>query len=199
MQGTPPRHGSDNRGASLPATIAVLLVTLILSALITSVALIASDRLDRPSLIVSDMSLPTIVVQVDGAVATPGTFRLPGGARLDDLDSAAGGFTAEADLTALNLAARIGDGEVVRIPARSTAAPTTEPAGTATAITRVNLNTATSDELTALPGIGPVLSERIVAWRDQNGPFTSLDQLVEVEGISSRLLDELRPLVTLDG
>jgi competence protein ComEA len=183
VQGPPPRHGSDNRGASLPATIAVLLVALILSALITSVVLIASDRLDRPSLIVSDMSLPTIVVQVDGAVATPGTFRLPGGARLDDLVSAAGGFTAEADLTALNLAARVGDGEVVRIPARSTAAPTTEPAGTAAATTRVNLNTATADERTDLPGIGPVLSERIVAWRDQNVPFTSLDQIVEVEGI----------------
>ncbi len=199
VQGSPSRHDTDDRGASLPAMVSVLLIAAVVSAFLTAVALIGFDRLDRPSLVISDATLPTIVVQVDGAVATPGTYRLPGGARLDDLVALAGGLTSEADVADLNLAARVGDGEVVRVPVRSTVVPATAPAGTATAMRRVNVNVATAEELATLPGIGPVLSERIVAYREQNGPFTSLDQLVEVEGISTRLIDELRPLVTIDG
>lgn len=192
------RHDTDVRVASLPALVAVLLGAMVGSALLTTAVLIASDRLDRPSMVVIDASLPTIVVQVDGAVATPGTYRLPGGARLDDLVGQAGGLTEDADLATLNLAARVGDGEVVRIPDRSTAVPVTEVPGTASAATRVNINTASAEELVQLPGIGPVLSDRIVAYREQNGSFISLDDLVEVEGISTRLVEELRPLITLD-
>lgn len=186
------------RPSSLPTLVAVALVALIASALITTAALVVADRRDRPALVVADAVLPTIVVQIDGAVATPATYRLPGGARLDDLVRQAGGFTRDADVSSVNLAARVGDGEVVRIPAQSTAAPSQAAAGSPTAAVRININTASAAELESLPGIGPVLSERIVAHREENGPFTSLDQLADVEGISTGLIEQLRPLITLD-
>lgn len=191
-------HDTDAQPASLPAFVAVALVALVASALITTTVLVVADRRDRPPLVVADAVLPTIVVQIDGAVATPATYRLPGGARLDDLVRQAGGFTDDADVTSVNRAARVGDGEVVRIPARSTVVPSQAAAGTAIAAVRININTAPAIQLESLPGIGPVLSERIVSHREENGPFASLDQLAEVEGISTGLIDQLRPLITLD-
>lgn len=192
------RQNAERHTVSLPSLVAVAVASLIVSALITTTILMMADRFDRPPLIVADASLPTIAVQIDGAVATPGTYRLPGGARLDDLVGRAGGLTIEADVTSVNLAARVGDGEVVRIPARSTSTPTQASMGTATAAVRININSASVDDLERLPGIGPVLSERIVAYREANGPFTSLDQIAEVDGISTGLLEQLRPLITLD-
>jgi competence protein ComEA len=192
------RQNAEEHSVSLPALVAVAVVSLIVAALVTTTILIVADRFDRPSLVVADASLPTIVVQIDGAVATPGTYRLPGGARLDDLVGLAGGLTSDADVTSVNLAARVGDGEGVRIPARSTSTPTQPTTGTATAAARINVNTASVADLERLPGIGPVLSERIVAYREANGPFTSLDQIAEVDGISTGLLEQLRPMITLD-
>lgn len=198
MLGNGSGQNAEGQTVSLPALVAAVVVSLIASALITTTLLIVADRFDRPPLVVTDASLPTIAVQIDGAVATPGTYRLPGGSRLDDLVGRAGGLTGEADVTSVNLAARVGDGEVVRIPARSTSVPTQPAAGTATAAARVNINTASMADLERLPGIGPVLSERIVAYREANGPFTSLDQIAEVDGISTGLLEQLRPMITLD-
>lgn len=198
MLGNGTGQHAEGHTVSLPALVVAVVVSLIVSALVTTTVLIVADRLDRPPLVVADGSLPTIAVQIDGAVATPGTYRLPGGARLDDLVGRAGGLTSEADVTSVNLAARVGDGEAVRIPARSTSMPTHPAAGTATAAARININTASMADLERLPGIGPVLSERIVAYREANGPFTSLDQIAEVDGISTGLLEELRPMITLD-
>lgn len=198
MLGNGSGQNAEGQTVSLPALVAAVVVSLIASALITTTLLIVADRIDRPHLVATDASLPTIAVQIDGAVATPGTYRLPGGSRLDDLVGRAGGLTGEADVTSVNLAARVGDGEVVRIPARSTSVPTQPAAGTATAAARVNINTASMADLERLPGIGPVLSERIVAYREANGPFTSLDQIAEVDGISTGLLEQLRPMITLD-
>ena len=198
MLGNGSGQNAEGQTVSLPALVAAVVVSLIASALITTTLLIVADRFDRPPLVVTDASLPTLAVQIDGAVATPGTYRLPGGSRLDDLVGRAGGLTGEADVTSVNLAARVGDGEVVRIPARSTSVPTQPAAGTATAAARVNINTASMADLERLPGIGPVLSERIVAYREANGPFTSLDQIAEVDGISTGLLEQLRPMITLD-
>lgn len=198
MQGNHSRTDIDQDRMPLPALIAVVLVSLMASALITSIVLIASDRLDRPSMVVTEAGLPTIAVQIDGAIATPGVYQLPSGARLNDLVQRAGGLTAEADVASLNLAARVGDGERVRIPPL---VPVTRPeaiASPATSVHLVNVNTASAADLAELPGIGPVLSERIVAYRDINGPFTSLDQLANVEGISAGLVEKLRALITLD-
>lgn len=142
-----------------------------------------------------------VVVHVIGQVAAPGLVTVPAGARVADAVEAAGGAGPEADLTALNLARPVVDGEQVHVPApgeevRVAAPPDVadgDPAGTAP----VALNTADATALTALPGVGPVLADRIVAWRDEHGPFTRLDELAEVSGIGPVLLDGLRDLVVL--
>ena len=136
-----------------------------------------------------------IRVDVSGEVRTPGVVNVPVGARLMDVVDAAGGFTDDAATDVLNLAGRVGDGEQVVIPrVGQTDAIATMPVAVDQLI---NLNTATVDELDELPGIGDVLGGRIVAYRDENGAFRTVDELAEIEGISPRLVDEIRPYVTV--
>jgi competence protein ComEA len=148
-------------------------------------------------------SATAVVVHVVGAVTTPGLVQLPAGSRVADAVSAAGGATTEADLSRVNLARLVTDGEQVVIPRpgeQVAAAPASGgPAGAPSASggAPVNLNTADAAALDSLPGIGPVLAERIIAFRTDNGPFTSVDDLGEVSGIGERLLDQLRPLVAV--
>lgn len=158
-----------------------------------------ADRSTPVQVVVSAIPAAQIRVQVDGAVATPGIVVLPGDARLIDVVNAAGGFTDEADVTVLNLAGRVGDGERVLIPMLGAAptVPSMSPSGEPVA--PVNINTATLAELDDLPGIGEVLAGRIVDYREEHGPFTSIDELSDVKGISPRLVEDLRPLVTVDG
>jgi competence protein ComEA len=140
----------------------------------------------------------TVVVSVVGLVARPGLVSLPSGARVADAVEAAGGFLPEADPASVNLAAMVTDGEqiVVGLPG----APVEGGgggAGAAGAGERVDLNAATAAELDALPGIGPVLAQRIVAYRDAEGPFRSVDQLDDVPGIGPAIAAELADLVTV--
>jgi competence protein ComEA len=139
-----------------------------------------------------------IEVAIDGGIATPGVVTLPAGSRLQDVVAAAGGFTSDADTSGLNLAARIGDGERVTIPRRGAASTNVPPGATpnGAADSLIDINTASVAELDLLPGIGPVIAQRIVEFRDANGPFTDIAQLAEIEGISTEMVDELRPLVT---
>lgn len=136
----------------------------------------------------------TLYVHLAGAVAHPGLYRLGAGARLVDGVAAAGGFTADADRGAVNLARLLTDGEQVHVP-RAGEAP---PAGAdAPDDGLVNLNTAETAELDTLPRIGPTLAERIIAWREDNGRFTSIEDLLAVPGIGEKMLARLRDLVTL--
>jgi len=125
------------------------------------------------------------VVAVTGAVRNPGVYALEPGARVADALAAAGGVTAEADLEALDPALPLADGETLRVPARGEAAAPTLDAPRP----RVSVNRATPEELEAVPGIGPALARRIVAYR----PFRTLDELVRVPGIGPRTLERLRP------
>jgi competence protein ComEA len=189
------------RSASfLPAFTALLIGVTVVAAVVTTAALVIADRFDRPSMIVGPAELPTITAQIDGSVATPGVYPLPAGARLDDLVTGAGGLAPDADVSDLNLAARVADGERIVIPSLARATPAPEPTGgdDEDAPLLVNINTATVEELDRLPGIGPVIGERIVAYRQENGPFGSVDALAEVDGISDRLLERLRPYIALD-
>lgn len=150
-----------------------------------------------------------LVVQVAGAVARPGVYRLVDGDRVDDLVRAAGGFSADADRARLNLAAPLGDGERVWVPARGeTEVPeVVDPVGgsdggggspeTPSAEEPVDLNVADAAELEALPGIGPATSAAIIAHRDEHGPFGAVDELLDVRGIGEAKLEQLRPLVTV--
>ena len=158
-----------------------------------------------------------VVVSVVGLVHTPGLVTLAPGARIADALKAAGGTTDGADTVGLNMARQVDDGEQIVVgiaPVKGqppvlgssvtsgTAAP--GPPGTGSHPGRpdkpgrpaaVNLNTATVQQLDALPGVGPVTAAAIVAWRDANGKFTSVDQLAEVDGIGPGRLEKLRPLV----
>jgi competence protein ComEA len=136
-----------------------------------------------------------VVVSVVGAVAAPGLVTLPPGARVADALAAAGGLLPDADPASVNAAAVLVDGEQV-VVARPGAAPATAGAGPA-AGGPLDLNTATVADLDALPGIGPVLAQRIVDHRTAQGRFTSVEQLDDVDGIGPAIYAELQDRVTV--
>ncbi|WP_228088100.1 ComEA family DNA-binding protein, partial [Cellulosimicrobium cellulans] len=144
-----------------------------------------------------------VVVHVVGQVAAPGLVTVATDARVADALDAAGGATPDADLAALNLARAVTDGEQIHVPRPGEAVAAPPPASPGAAATGgggaggavVDLNAADAATLDTLPGIGPVLAERIVAWRDENGPFTAVDELGEVSGIGPAVLEDVRDLV----
>ncbi|TDD25912.1 ComEA family DNA-binding protein [Kribbella turkmenica] len=148
-------------------------------------------------------SAGTVVVHVAGKVRRPGLVHAPTGSRIADVLSLAGGALPGVDLTTLNLARQVTDGEqiIVGRPAPPPGGATSGPGATANpaspASTPVNLNTATLDQLEALPGVGPVLAQRILDYRTQNGPFTTIDQLQEVSGVGPKKFDSLKSHVRI--
>lgn len=139
----------------------------------------------------------TVTVDVAGKVRRPGIAVLPVGSRVVDALEAAGGARRGVDLSNLNLARVLVDGEQVLVGGAATATPpgTAAPGGTSGPL--VNINTADQTTLETLPGIGPVTAGAIIAWRSDNGSFSSVDELVEVDGIGEATLAQLAPLVTV--
>ncbi len=174
----------------------ILLGAIVLGIVLGIAALRVFDDRSAPAIIVRDAAQTrTISVQVSGAVMAPGVHELDPDARLGDAIVAAGGASADADLAALNLARRLKDGEEIEIPAiRPTPGPGTL---TAEGEDRIDVNTASSDELDELPGIGPALADAIIEYRTDNGPFGSVDELARVPGISARMVDTMRDQVTI--
>ncbi|MGI8667183.1 MAG: helix-hairpin-helix domain-containing protein [Jatrophihabitans sp.] len=154
-------------------------------------------------------SAPLLVVEVVGKVHRPGVYRLPIGSRVNDAVSAAGGLLSGVDPISVNLARKLADGELLAIglplvpgvpgtaqtgsEAGSSGAGGASPAGGGL----VDLNSATVSQLDALPGVGPVLAQRIVDWRTQHGRFDHIDQLQSVSGIGDAKYADLKPLVSL--
>ena len=138
-----------------------------------------------------------LVVDVAGKVRRPGIAVLPAGSRVVDALEAAGGARRGVDLTSLNLARQVVDGEQILVglaPVPGVAGSLVTPS---TGESMVNLNTADQAALETLPGVGPVTAESIIAWRTDHGGFTSVDELLEVDGIGEATLEDLAPLVTL--
>ena len=133
-----------------------------------------------------------LVVDVAGAVRRPGLYRIAPGTRIADAVARAGGATAKADVNLVNLAAPLADGEQVVVPARGGGGVA---AGAPSATAPLDLNSATAEQLDALPGIGPTTAAKIVAYRQAHGPFTSVDGLDAVPGIGPSRIDELKGLV----
>ncbi len=135
-----------------------------------------------------------LTVHVVGAVRRPGLYRLQEGSRVADAVGRAGGATRRADLAGLNLAAPVADGLQVVVPRRG-AGTAAGAAGAAASGGPVHLNTATLEQLDALPGVGPVTAQKIVQYREQHGGFASVDDLDAVPGIGPARLETLRELV----
>jgi competence protein ComEA len=137
-----------------------------------------------------------LVVHVVGAVRRPGLYRLVHGARIADAVRRAGGATRGADLSLVNLAAQVSDGSQVVVPRRvAVAAAGGEAEGSASPGGQVHLNTATIEQLDALPGVGPVTAQKILDYRQQHGAFSSVDDLDAIPGIGPARLEQLRELV----
>jgi competence protein ComEA len=132
-----------------------------------------------------------VVVDVTGAVTRPGVYRMPAGSRVDDAVQRAGGATARAELEAVNLAARLADGQQVVVPERG---PAGTVAGAATGVEDgpIGLGTATVEQLDTIDGIGPVTAADIVEFRDQHGGLSSVDQLDQISGIGPATMEALR-------
>lgn len=180
------------------------LMALLVGAATVAVALVAGVPGGRVPVATSgtEAALPTgtVVVHVSGAVRVPGVVTLADGARVADALAAAGGATDVADLGGLNLARVLVDGEQVRVTDTVVGVdgeriPTgaAEERGARDADGRLDLNRASRAELEELPGIGPVLADRIVAWREREGPFREIGGLREVPGIGERTFQTLAP------
>jgi competence protein ComEA len=159
------------------------------------------DSFADPSASAASVQPDLLVVDVEGAIMSPGIIELPAGSRVADAIQAAGGYTAEADLSAaadqVNLAAVVRDGQQIVVPVVGTAGGSGgSKGGTGTSGGLVDLNSASPDALDALPGIGPATVQKIVSARASQ-PFGSLDELVSRKVLTTAQLDKIRDLVTV--
>lgn len=158
---------------------------------------VAAAEVAPPEVEPAPVSVQEVVVHVTGSVVAPGVYTLPEGSRVQDAVSAAGGPLDDSDPNALNLAAPVSDGQKVSVPRPGEqvveeGGPFTPSGG---GRGKVNLNTASAAELESLPGIGPVLAERIVAHRQSKGRFSSPRQLMEVSGVGPKKYESLKDLI----
>ena len=189
------------RVAAAPSALTWLLVVglgvLVLSGYLLSrhhaSADVPADNAPVPAVSTLTPTAATIVVDVGGRVRRPGLVTLPAGARVADAIAAAGGALRPADIATIDLAAHVTDGQLLLIGVPGAAIGATAPGAAAGPI---DLNTATVDELDALPGVGPVLAQRIVAWREAHGGFRSVEDLQQVPGIGARKFSDLKALVS---
>ncbi|MDF2917596.1 MAG: competence protein ComEA [Microbacterium sp.] len=184
------------------------LVVLVLAAAAVTVAIGMIRSLAAPVAVVTPVVTQTarpdsdtgaaVYVHVHGAVVSPGLYRLDADARVVDAVAAAGGFSDTADPAGVNLARTVTDGEQLFVPEPGQAPPESAgggaPGGAGTD-GLVDLNTADAAALDTLPRVGPALAERIIAWREENGRFTSVEDLLAVSGIGEKMLEALRDRV----
>lgn len=143
-----------------------------------------------------------VVVHVTGAVSAPGVYTLPSDARVDDAVRAAGA-TAEADLSQLNLAQKLADGQKITVPTIGSASTSagegtaTTPADASSDGALVNINTASLEELETLPSIGEVRAQAIITYRETNGGFRTIEELQEVSGIGEKIFADVAPYITV--
>lgn len=147
-----------------------------------------------------------VYVDVDGAVATPGVYRLREGARVAQAIDAAGGLTPEADVTGLNRASKVVDGQKIYVPHAGEQQTLGDVAGSglgeasagaSVASDLVNINTANAAELQTLSGVGPSMAQSIIDERTQNGPFTSIDDLMRVSGIGEKKFAKIKDCICI--
>jgi competence protein ComEA len=179
-------------GAAITLVVIVAAVTIAIGIVRTG----ADSAVETiPDTAAESIAPASVYVHVSGEVKTPGLYRLDDGARVVDAVAAAGGFSDEAARDGVNLARPVSDGEQLLIPVegaeQTDAGAPAAPEGDG----RVNLNTADLAALDTLPRVGPAIAQRILDWREENGRFTSVDDLQSVPGIGEKMLAALRDLV----
>ncbi len=156
-------------------------------------------------------ALEYVVVYVCGAVENPGVYELPGGSRINDAVCAAGGFSEEADKTYVNLAARVSDGFKLLIPTieetkDASVAQGIDSFDTASDLNGdkgsnpgglININTASKEQLVTLPGIGDGIAGKIIKYREENGSFKSIEDIMKVSGIKDKLFSKIKDHITV--
>jgi competence protein ComEA len=182
-----------------------LLAAGMIGAVVVSIGVLVARRPEPPRLLVqqaatrpavSPQVTSLVVIHLSGEVIAPGIYRLPAGARIDDALKAAGGPTSEGDVHRINLAARLADGQQIVVPKRidpvfaalAAASPSPAPG-------RVNVNMASVPELDRLPGVGPVTAQRIVAYREQHGPFSNIEQLRDAKLVNGATFEKIKELI----
>lgn len=140
-----------------------------------------------------------VVVHVAGAVVSPGVYHLAANARVIDAVEAAGGMTAEADQNSLNLAGTLKDGQKVTVPSQNGESGDSgaNSASSGTASSLVNINTADKAALMTLPGIGEVLAQNIIDYREKSGGFSSIEEIKEVNRIGDKLFEQIKDSITV--
>ncbi|GAA2625467.1 hypothetical protein GCM10010399_66120 [Dactylosporangium fulvum] len=209
----PPAYPWDSAAAPRPAVSAFdpgrrgVRVLAVLAVLVVGVAaflawrsrpqVTPAPRAETAASVPPSASPALLVVSVTGKVNRPGLVRLPAGSRVADAIEAAGGALPGADLTGLNLARKLVDGEMVAVGVPQPPGAAAPAAGTGAGPGLVNLNTASTTELQTLPGIGEVLAQRIVEYRDAHGGFRAVADLRKVEGIGDAKFQQLKDRVTV--
>ncbi|MDC7719883.1 helix-hairpin-helix domain-containing protein [Priestia megaterium] len=163
----------------------------------------AAKKGESSDQVISSQASPFVMVDIKGAVQKPGVYQLPKDARVKDALAQAGGATKEADLRQLNLASKLQDEMAVYIPAAGEEIPPSSPvssissSGTSNDQPLVNINTANTDELQTLNGIGPSKASAIISYREENGLFQTVEDLGQVSGIGEKSLEKIKAQITV--
>jgi competence protein ComEA len=164
------------------------------------VLLIARPPQGEPVIILPTKTESTIVIYLTGAIIHPGVYELPPGSRLENAISAAGGFSEKANISSVNLASEIKDGQsfYIRTVDEEDTGISKDEQGIINTEGLIDINTATSEQLQQLPGIGPTKAEAIMEFRETNGPFQTLNDLLLVPGIGESTLAQIMNFITLN-
>ena len=160
----------------------------------SGVCLGSSQVKGSPDIATSGVSTSTIAVYVVGEVVRPGVYYLPTGSRIVDAIRLAGGLTASADMTSINMAMRLSDGMQIYV---APVGGSQGAGGLSSGDGKIHINVASADELQTLPGIGPVLAKRIIEYRETHGPFQKIEDLLDVSGIGEKRLEQIRPYIAV--
>lgn len=152
----------------------------------------------------NEANTSTLFVHIAGSVKNPGLYELPQGSRVSDAVSAAGGMSEDANTSSVNLARQLTDGEQIIVASNEDILAATEtgtsngsPSGQASSQGKVNINTASAEELMTLDGVGEATADKIIAYRQENGPFARIEEIKEVSGIGEKKFEAMKDAITV--
>ncbi|MBC7319612.1 ComEA family DNA-binding protein [bacterium] len=183
------------------------IIIILIGALLFSLNRPIREESKEPSIVIEeeDTSRVKVAVHIGGAVRNPGLYYIPADSRVADAIQIAGGPTSDADLDAINLASKVSDGSKILVPSKvkdlgasSGSNASIEETSVSSISKKININTATAEELEELPGIGPTLANRIVSYREKNGPFKSIEDLMKVSGIGEKRFESIKDLIVVE-